>query len=52
MKAKILTIGKIWKSEANGYVYLPLGIAPTITCGQHAGVQPKILTYEHREQKT
>lgn len=43
MKAKICTIGQIWKSEANGLVYHRGGVSPAICCGQHSGVQPKIL---------
>ena len=44
MKAKICTIGQIWKSEANGLVYhRGGGVSPAICCGQHSGVQPKIL---------
>ena len=42
MKAKIYTIGQIWKSEANGQVYHRGGLSPTICCGAHNGVQPKI----------
>ena len=45
-KSAILSIGKIWKSEANGWVYGTNGISPTLTCGQHAGVSPKILVYD------
>ena len=45
MKAKIYTIGQIWKSEANGQVYHRGGISPTICCGAHNGVQPKINDY-------
>ncbi len=42
MKPKIYPIGRIWKSEANGWVYYRGGISPTLCCGAHNGVQPKI----------
>lgn len=42
MKPKIYTIGQIWRSQANGKVYHRGGLSPTICCGQHVGVQPKI----------
>lgn len=42
MKPKIVPIGKIWKSEANGWVYHRGGVSPTICCGAHAGCQPKV----------
>ena len=41
--SSIIPIGKIWKSESNGYVYHKNGLSPTLCCGQHSGVQPKIL---------
>ena len=41
MKPKIYPIGKMWKSEANGWVY-HRGVSPTLCCGAHNGVQPKI----------
>lgn len=40
---RIETIGQIWKSEANGYVYWWGGVSPTICVGAHSGVEPKIL---------
>lgn len=45
-KPKIYTIGKIWKSEANGGVYHTGGVSPALCCGAHSGVQPKIVVYE------
>ena len=42
MKPKIIPIGRIWKSEANGWVYHRGGISPTLCVGAHNGVQPKI----------
>jgi len=42
MKPKIIPIGRIWKSEANGWVYHRGGLSPTLCVGAHNGVQPKI----------
>lgn len=47
---KIKIIGHVWKSNMNGAVYDVGGLAPCITCGQHAGVEPKIM--EIRYEKT
>lgn len=44
--SRCIVIGKIWKSRQNGMVYDPQGLAPTICCGHHAGVEPKIIVYE------
>ena len=41
-ETKIIPIAKIWKSEANGWVYHSVGVSPAICCGAHSGVQPKI----------
>lgn len=43
MKPKIIPIAKVWKSEANGWVYHRGGLSPTICCGAHVGCQPKIM---------
>ena len=51
MKPKIYALGKIWKSEANGQVYHGGGLCPTLCCGAHNGVQPKIVVYEEREKR-
>lgn len=40
---KIIKIGQVWKSQMNGAVYDVVGVSPTIVCGQHSGVEPKIL---------
>jgi hypothetical protein len=40
-----LIVGKIWKSQQNGMVYDPNGIAPCICVGCHSGVEPKIIVY-------
>lgn len=47
---KILKVGNVWKSQMNGAVYDLEGISPTILCGCHSGVEPKILDimYEQR----
>ena len=49
---KIIPIGKIWKSEANGWVYHRGGVSPTLCVGCHSGVQPKILVYEETDDTT
>ena len=41
-----IVVGKIWKSEQNGLVYDPSGLAPCLTVGAHSGVEPKIIEYE------
>ena len=46
LKPKIYAIGKIWKSETNGWVYHRGGVSPTLCCGAHNGVQPKVLVAE------
>lgn len=40
---KIEVVGQIWKSEANGQVYLRGGLSPTLCVGAHSGVSPKII---------
>ena len=52
MSTKIEDIGKIWKSEANGHVYLPIGLSPTLCVGAHSGVEPKILIETNTMNKT
>lgn len=41
-----LIVGKIYKSQQNGMVYDPNGIAPCLCVGCHSGVEPKIVVYE------
>ena len=41
-----LRLFQIWKSNQNGWVYDPNGIAPCLSVGQHSGVEPKIIEYE------
>lgn len=43
LNVKIEIVGQIWKSLANGMVYSPDGLSPTLCCGAHSGVEPKIL---------
>lgn len=43
LNVKIEIVGQIWKSLANGMVYSPDGLSPTLCCVAHSGVQPKIL---------
>lgn len=43
---KIIIEGYIRKSQQNGGVFNPVGICPTITCGQHGGCEPKIIVNE------
>lgn len=50
MKPQIYVIGQIWKSEANGQVYHRGGLSPTICCGAHNGVQPKIIVIEDEQE--
>jgi len=40
---KIEVVGQIWKSEANGLVYLRGGLSPALCVGAHSGVSPKII---------
>jgi hypothetical protein len=44
--AKILPVGKVWKSENNGWCYSTSGLCPTICIGAHGGCQPKVIWYE------
>lgn len=47
--ARIVTVGRLWRSEANGQVYGTGGLCPTICAGAHGGVQPKILVCDEKE---
>ena len=40
---RIIIEGFVWKSQQNGGVFNPDGIAPCLACGQHSGVEPKII---------
>lgn len=39
---QIKMVGHVWKSQQNGAVYDPYGIAPCLISGAHAGAEPKI----------
>ena len=39
---EVKVIGKCWESSQNGLVYSTEGVSPTIVCGSHSGVEPKI----------
>lgn len=43
---RIEIVGQIWQSLANGMVYFPDGLCPTLCCGAHSGVEPKIIIIE------
>lgn len=46
MTNKIKTLGYVWRSRQNGAVYDMGGVSPTLSCGQHSGVEPKIMVFE------
>lgn len=48
--SKCLIAGKVWKSQQNGYVYDPCGVAPCLCVGHHSGVEPKIIEYEKNQE--
>lgn len=43
---RCIVVGFIYKSQQNGQVYDPNGVAPTICVGHHAGVEPRIIVYD------
>lgn len=43
---RCMIVGRVWRSQQNGMVYDPIGIAPCICVGHHAGVEPKIIVYD------
>ena len=44
---RIVIVGYVWNSRQNGVVLDVRWIAPTISCGAHSGVEPKIrVVYE------
>lgn len=49
---RIEIIGQIWRSLTNGMVYSTQGLSPTLCCGAHNGVEPKILITEDNIMKT
>ena len=52
LKLGILPIGKIWKSENNGWCYHPGGVSPTLCVGAHNGCEPKIIYIMEDNQKS
>jgi len=44
---RVKPLMKIWKSHQNGWVYDTQGLCPTLTVGQHSGVEPKIIEYDN-----
>ena len=48
--SKCLIAGKVWKSQQNGFVYDPCGVAPCLCVGHHSGVEPKIIEYEKNQE--
>lgn len=48
---RIIIEGFVWKSQQNGGVFNPKGIAPCLSCGCHSGVEPKIIeiVYENEQ---
>ena len=47
--SRIMILGYVWKSQQNGAVYDTDGVAPCLNCGQHAGVEPKIMEIVYEE---
>lgn len=43
--SKIMVLGYVWKSQQNGAVYDWGGLSPSLNCGCHSGVEPKIMVY-------
>lgn len=48
---KIKIIGYVWKSQQNGAVYDVSGVSPNLVCGNHAGVEPKIMEVRYEGRK-
>jgi len=44
--SRCIRLFQVWRSQQNGWVYDPQGIAPCMTVGQHSGVETKIIEYE------
>ena len=52
MKPRIMIVGYCWKSQQNGAVYDACGLSPCLNCGQHAGVEQKIMEIVYEQHKT
>ena len=50
--ARVIIDGYVWKSQQNGALYNPNGVAPTLVCGNHAGVEPKIMEIEYEDNNS
>ena len=50
--SRCLIVGRVWRSQQNGLVYDPEGLAPTLVVGHHSGVEPKIIEYEENKAYT
>lgn len=44
--SRVLTIGYVYRSQQNGAVYDPTGVAPCLCVGAHSGVEPRIIVYD------
>ena len=44
--SSVKVVMQIYRSQQNGMVYDPDGIAPCLCVGCHSGVEPKIIVYE------
>lgn len=44
--SRVLTIGYVYRSQQNGAVYDPTGVAPCLCAGAHSGVEPRIIVYD------
>ncbi len=49
---KIVILGYIWKSQQNGAVYDVEGVSPCLSCGQHSGVEPKIMEVRYEKEQS
>ena len=49
-QSSCIVMGRVWKSNQNGIVYDPNGLAPCLTVGAHSGVEPKIVVYETNKE--
>lgn len=49
---RIVTIGYVWKSQQNGAVYDVGGVSPCLVCGQHSGVEPKIMEIVYEDKSS
>lgn len=47
---RIIIEGYVWKSQQNGAVYNVGGVSPCLSCGQHSGVEPKIIEIIYEDE--